>query len=117
MEQTFNSGDAGRQGQHHNLVVGLDLEVVGGDEALAVTGDAANNGVSWEPLPSYKAQSTKDVEIAKIVGQTVTIPAGDSTVTINPYSLTKEQNVIIIIPFQPIVKFQIILYYLKFLTI
>ena len=54
--------------------------------------NAANEGVSWEPLPSYKAQSTKDVEIAKIVGQTVTIPAGDSTVTINPYSLTKEQK-------------------------
>ena len=45
MEQSFNSGDTGRKGQHHHLVVGLDLEVVGGNEALAVAGDAADDGI------------------------------------------------------------------------
>ena len=54
--------------------------------------NAANEGVDWQPLPSYTAQSTKDVVIAKITGQTVTIPSGESTVTINTYSLTEEQK-------------------------
>ena len=52
--------------------------------------NSATTGVSWDPLPSYTAQSTKDVEIAKIVGQTVTINPGDNPVTINSYSLTEE---------------------------
>ena len=54
--------------------------------------NAANEGVSWEPLPSYTAQSTKDVVIAEVTGQTVTIEPGESTVTINPYSLTEAQR-------------------------
>ena len=54
--------------------------------------NAANEGVDWQPLPSYTAQSTKDVVLAEITGQTVTIPAGESTVTINPYSLSDEQK-------------------------
>ena len=54
--------------------------------------NSATEGVSWEPLPSYTAQSTMDVEIAKITGQTVTIQPGESTVTINKYSLTEEQK-------------------------
>ncbi|MBO4703294.1 MAG: S8 family serine peptidase [Bacilli bacterium] len=58
--------------------------------------NAATEGISWEPLPSYTAQSTKDVVIAEITGQTVTIPGGDSTVTINPYSLTDEAKNLIL---------------------
>ena len=54
--------------------------------------NSATNGVSWDPLPSYTAQSTMDVEIAKITGQTVTVNPGESTVTINPYSLTEEEK-------------------------
>ena len=54
--------------------------------------NSATEGVSWDPLPSYTAQSTMDVEIAKITGQTVTINPGESTVTINPYSLTEAQK-------------------------
>ena len=58
--------------------------------------NAASKGVDWQPLPSYTAQSTKDVVIAEITGQTVNIPAGDSEVTINPYSLTEEQKDLIL---------------------
>ena len=54
--------------------------------------NSATTGVLWEPLPSYTAQSTMDIEIAKITGQTVTVAPGTSTVTINPYSLTDEQK-------------------------
>ena len=54
--------------------------------------NAANEGVDWQPLPSYTAQSTKDIVLAKVTGQTVTIPSGESTVTINTYSLTEEQK-------------------------
>ena len=54
--------------------------------------NAATEGISWEPLPSYTAQSTKDVEIARITGQTVTIAPGESTVTINPYSLPEAEK-------------------------
>ena len=54
--------------------------------------NAASEGADWQPLPSYTAQSTKDVVLAKITGQTVTIPAGESPVTINTYSLTEAQK-------------------------
>ena len=54
--------------------------------------NASEDGVNWQPLPSYTAQSTKDVVIAEVTGQTVTVPAGDSTVTIATYSLTEEQK-------------------------
>ena len=54
--------------------------------------NSATEGACWEPLPSYTAQSTKDVEIAHITGQTVTVAPGEQTVTINPYSLTEEQK-------------------------
>ena len=52
--------------------------------------NSASEGVSWEPLPSYTAQSTKDVLIDEITGQTVTLNPGDNTVTINPYSLSEQ---------------------------
>ena len=52
--------------------------------------NAATEGVDWQPLPSYIAQSTKDVLIAEITGQVVTLQPGENTVTINPYSLTDE---------------------------
>ncbi len=51
---------------------------------------AKDGGVSWEPLPSYTAQSTKDVLIDEVVGQVVTLQPGQNTVTINPYSLSAE---------------------------
>ena len=54
--------------------------------------NSATNGVSWDPLPSYTAQSTKDVEIARISGQTITVEPGDHQVTINPYSLPDEEK-------------------------
>ena len=47
----------------------------------------------WDPLPSYTAQSTMDVEIAHVTGQTVTVAAsGETTVTIDTYSLTEAQK-------------------------
>lgn len=54
--------------------------------------NSATNGVSWDPLPSYTAQSTMDVEIAKISGQAITVNPGENTVTINPYSLTEQEK-------------------------
>ena len=52
--------------------------------------NAANGGVDWQPLPSFTAQSTKDVVIAEVKGQSVTVAPGESTITINPYSLTAD---------------------------
>ena len=52
--------------------------------------NAANEGVDWQPLPSFTAQSTKDVVIDTITGQTVSVAPGESTITINPYSLSAE---------------------------
>ena len=52
--------------------------------------NAATEGVDWQPLPSYTAQSTQDVLLATVTGQTVTVQPGDSTITINKYSLTEE---------------------------
>ena len=52
--------------------------------------NAATEGIDWQPLPSYTAQSTKDVLIDEVTGQTVSVAPGDSTVTINSYSLSEE---------------------------
>ena len=54
--------------------------------------NSASEGVNWEPLPSYTAQSTKDVVIAEITGQSVTLEPGENTVTINPYSLPQAEK-------------------------
>ena len=54
--------------------------------------NSAKEGVNWETLPSYTAQSVRDVEIARVTGQTITVAPGKSTVTINAYSLTEEQK-------------------------
>ena len=45
MEQPFHRWNAGRQSQHDHLVIGLDLEIIGGDVAFAVAGDAADDGI------------------------------------------------------------------------
>ncbi len=49
---------------------------------------AEGEGVDWRELPSYTAQSVKDVQIAEF-GQAITIPAGESTVSLDPYSLSE----------------------------
>lgn len=50
-------------------------------------------GIVWKEVPNLEYQSIKDVEIAKITGQEVVVnPSGVSQITINPYSLTKEQK-------------------------
>ena len=49
------------------------------------------SSVDWKVLPSYTAQSVKDVEIASFT-QTLAIPAGDSVVNLNSYSLSKEDK-------------------------
>ena len=58
--------------------------------------NAATEGIDWQPLPSYAAQSTKDVLLAKVTGQSVTIQPGESTIQINTYSLTEEQKATIL---------------------
>ena len=52
--------------------------------------NAATEGVDWQPLPSYIAQSTKDVTIAEITGQVVTLQPGENTVTINPFTIPED---------------------------
>ena len=54
--------------------------------------NAATEGISWEPLPSYEAQSTKDVTLAEITGQTVTLQPGDNEVVINPFTIPEEKR-------------------------
>ena len=44
---------------------------------------------TWEKLPNELYQSTKDRVITEVTGQTVSIPKGESKVTINPYSLSQ----------------------------
>jgi len=50
-----------------------------------------SNSVDWKVLPSYTAQSVKDVEIATF-NQVITVPSGTSTVNLNAYSLSKEDK-------------------------
>ena len=62
--------------------------------------NAATEGIDWQDLPSYTAQSTQDVLLAEVTGQKVTIQPGDSTVEINKYSLTEEQKDTILANFE-----------------
>ena len=52
--------------------------------------NASENGVDWQPLPSFLAQSTMDVQIAKVTQSAITIEPGDHTITLDTYSLTEE---------------------------
>ena len=52
----------------------------------------AVEGVVYESLPTHKYLSTKDVVLDVIEGQSVSIAPGDSTITINPYSLKEEDK-------------------------
>ena len=54
--------------------------------------NSSTNGVSWDPLPSYTAQSTMDVVIDEVTGQTVTVNPGENTINVNPYSLSDERK-------------------------
>ena len=54
--------------------------------------NAATEGVDWQPLPSYTAQSTKDVLLAEITGQQIVVQPGETTIEINKYSLTEAQK-------------------------
>ena len=54
--------------------------------------NASETGVDWQPLPSYTAQSTMDVQIAKTTSEVITIQPGDSVITLSTYSLTEEQK-------------------------
>lgn len=53
--------------------------------------EAAKNwsgrAVEWKILPSHEYQSTQDVVIAEVSGQTVSVPTGTSTVTINEFKI------------------------------
>lgn len=52
--------------------------------------NAANEGVSWEDLPSYTAQSVQDVLIDSASLGNVSVAAGDHKVTLETYSLSEE---------------------------
>lgn len=54
--------------------------------------NSATTGVFWEPLPSYTAQSVKDVEIARVPLQAVAIAPGESKITLDPYSLSDAEK-------------------------
>ena len=46
----------------------------------------------WEPLPSDLYQSVKDVVIARVSGQSITVEPGENDITINPYSLSEAEK-------------------------
>ena len=52
--------------------------------------NASHDGADWQPLPSYLAQSTMDVQVAEVTQAAITVQPGDSVVTLDPYSLTEE---------------------------
>ena len=52
--------------------------------------NAANEGVSWEALPSYTAMSVKDVQIADVDLAPITVPAGNTRIDLDTYSLSAE---------------------------
>ena len=56
----------------------------------------ASVGVVYDTLPGKDYQSVQDVLLTKVEGQVVTIPSGESTVTINEYNLTEEQKTAIL---------------------
>lgn len=56
----------------------------------------ASTGIVYDVLPGKDYQSVQDVLITKVEGQVVTIPSGESTVTINEYNLTEEQKTAIL---------------------
>lgn len=51
----------------------------------------STSGTDWKDLPSFEAQSVMDKQIATFT-QSVTIKPGESTVTLNPYSLTEQDK-------------------------
>ena len=52
--------------------------------------NAANEGVDWQPLPSYTAQSTKDVLITEVACQAITLQPGENEINLDKYSLSDE---------------------------
>ena len=54
--------------------------------------NSATEGVNWEPLPQYTAQSVRDVEIAKVDLPSITVAPGNHDVVLSEYSLTEEQK-------------------------
>jgi len=59
-----------------------------------------SEGAVLEPLPEREYLSNKDVVIDIVQNQQVTIQPGDSTITINPYSLSEEAKDAILSNFQ-----------------
>ena len=52
--------------------------------------NSANEGIDWQPLPSYKAQSTQDVVIAEVTRPAITVAPGESRIDLDVYSLSEE---------------------------
>ena len=52
--------------------------------------NSATEGIDWQPLPSYAAQSTQDVVIAEVTRAPITIQPGESRIDLDVYSLTDE---------------------------
>ena len=63
--------------------------------------NSAKEGVNWEPLPSYTAQSVRDTEIANVDLGMITIEPGDQIVKFDDaYRLTEEQKKTILDTFE-----------------
>ena len=52
--------------------------------------NASQDGVSWQPLPSYTAQSTQDTLIDIVSCGVVTVRPGENTVELSTYSLPED---------------------------
>ena len=59
--------------------------------------NAAKEGApDWQDLPSYTAQSTKDVLITEVTAKSITVAPGESLIELDKYSLSDEAKRIIL---------------------
>ena len=60
---------------------------------VASEGKDQTRNITYAELPGYDYQSTQDVVLATVTGQTVSVPANsDTTINIDTYSLTAQQK-------------------------
>ena len=58
--------------------------------------NASQDGVDWQPLPSFNAQSTMDVLVAEVSQNAITVEPGKNTITLDTYSLSEEAKAAIL---------------------
>ena len=72
---------------------GIKTTLKSGMWYVASEGKDQTRNITYAELPGYDYQSTQDVVLATVTGQTVNVPANsDTTINIDTYSLTGEQK-------------------------